>query len=109
MGIYDFVVLNEKFTIPDYNENYRKSDVSWQTRSFPDVAYRIHYITGDGKLFRAHHEYESTGLTDNGFQDEINSIGDEELTIQNSDLDWYRVRYNGTLRVISQAKKCCML
>lgn len=105
MGVYDYVLIEPDVELPNYELNVPTNTFTWQTRAFPDRAFRLHCLSSNGVLYRAHHEYDDTGHTkshgEKGVQEFIESL-DGECIRDKDEFDWYPVRYNSVLRVTSQ-------
>jgi len=105
MGVYDYVLIEPDVVLPDYQINTPQNMFTWQTRAFPDRAFRLHCLSSDGNLYRAHHEYDGAGHTkshgEKGVQEFIESLDGNNIR-NKEEFDWYPVRYNGVLRITSQ-------
>lgn len=105
MGVYDFLVLEQGVELPDWPLSNPPWQYSWQTRAFPDRAYRLHCLSADGCLYRVTHDYDDEGLVarDGGPDDPfefLDRLGDANYDGQPRDVDgvkWHRVRFFGDL------------
>lgn len=109
MGVYDFVLVEPRVNLPNFDLEDDQHRVSWQTRTFRDPMYRLHLITEDGHLYRAKHNYEPNGFAEShgetGSFDHREMIDEEWYSgypREEFDLDWYRVRFIGDMRITAQ-------
>lgn len=107
MGVYDFVLIEPDVNLPNYDLDKDQFKVSWQTRAFGDPMYRLHLISENGHLYRAKQDYEADGLHgDSGSFTLLEMIQDEEYSgypREEFDIDWFRVRFVGDMRITAQA------
>lgn len=110
MGVYDFVLF-EPDVLPSADLEESAHKVSWQTRAFRDPMYRLHYVSEDGLMYRADHNYESNGFAESygetGSFDFLDNLLEDDYKgypSQYSNFDWFRVRFVGNLRVTAQTE-----
>lgn len=108
MGVYDLVLL-EPGVLPNTDLEKPSYRVPWQTRSFRDPMYRLHYISQSGLMYRADHNYEANGFAESHgetgsfeFLDNLLEDDYEGYPSQYADFNWFRVRFIGDLRVTAQ-------
>ena len=103
---YDTLLVESGVTFPEFPLDGEPWEYSWQTKTFPDSCMRLHRLGADGFLYRMRHDYDDTGIPKEvaGGYDLVHDVTQEGVPVEEcgSNLDnWQRVRFYGTLRVIS--------
>ena len=103
---YDTLLVESGVDFPEFPLDGEAWEYSWQTKTFPDSCMRLHRLGADGFLYRMCHDYDDTGIPREvaGGYDLVHDVTQEGIPVEDSKTnpgEWQRVRFYGTLRVIS--------